>query len=254
VRAPYRPKNPISRFRRRFTTPDRDALRKVEVDLLRRQTRASYIGMVTTAAITAALVWVSFLQWRTAESTAAIERAKARPHFRIRQENQEDELGFLPRRFIVQPDAGVSDATEATAASIMLIHYTSNDLHLAGTCRAYFENFYGWTNDAMSFEINDAANRLMVLSRTPDKVSESFIRIQPLWVLVGISYMDIFSAAGEQKLLLFAGQPMRLGRTDFESNARAGMRLVLLLDNQGKVVLYRVGPTPRVRNVQKHFG
>lgn len=234
----------LARRAQRQRNQSKHDLRRMEIKLLRRQTWASWATVVATILLSSTLATLTYCQWQTAESTAAIERAKARPHFRIRQENQHDELGFLPRRFAVQPDAGVSDATEASATSIMLIHYMSRDLGISGSCRASFVNFYGWTNDAMSFELADAADRIMTLSRTPDRVNESFVRIQPLWVLVDISFTDVFGAPGRQTLYLFAGQPSPVGPAGRQRASFAGMELNLQVDAHGKVVIYRVSTTP----------
>jgi|GEM_PF-5821015 len=232
-------------YRPRYRPPASDReLRRAEVELLHRQVRVSYANVLATVALSVALLTLTFCQWRTAESTAAIERAKARPHFRIRQENQHDELGFLPRRFEVQPDAGVADATEATAISIMSIHYQSRDLRIWGICRAAFVNFYAWTNDSMSFELADGADRIMTLSRTPDQTSEAFIRIQPLWVLVDVSFTDVFGAPGRQSLHLMAGRPAQMTASERRNASTTGMELNLHVDNRGRVGIYRVNTNP----------
>jgi hypothetical protein len=237
-------RRPTRRGRHRTGTE----LRQVEVDLLRLQVRVSFANVLATIALSAALLTLTFCQWRTAESTAVIERAKAQPHFRITQENQHDELGFLPRRFQVQADAGVSDATAASATSFLEIYFVSRVLGIAGRCRASFVNFYGWTNDAMSFELNDAADRLMNFSRTPDRFGEAYIRMRPLWVVVGVSFNDIFGTPQRQDLLLLAGTPRPINRANFQFNSRAGVSLHLQVDGSGNIVVFRVDEEPISRD------
>jgi hypothetical protein len=216
-------------------------LRRTEIGLLRRQSVVAIANVVATVALTATLALVAWLQWRTSESTAAIERAKARPHFSIRQENQADELGFLPRRFAIQPDAGVSDTSEAFVTSVMLIHYRSQSLGLSGICRAAFLNFYGWTNNAVSFEINDAATRLINTSRQPDHFSDSYIRLQPLWLVINVSFNDLFGVPGRQYLMVRAGQLESLSPGAAAENSSAGMTVFLQVDGQGKPVIFGSG-------------
>jgi hypothetical protein len=223
------------------------ALRRIEIDLLRRQTYAAYLNISSAILFSFAIIVLTYRQYLIAESTAAIERAKVRPHFSIRQENEHDELGFLPRRFWVESDAGVADASEAQAMSMMEIRYVSRDLPLLGTCRVAFINFYGWTNDALSFELNEAAARLMALSRQPDRISQSWIRIRPLWMVVNVTFTDIFDLPGEQDLLLAAGRPRSLKPDELAGRARAGITLHLQLEGNGRVVLHPVGPEPVAR-------
>ncbi|MEA2885142.1 MAG: hypothetical protein QOH32_4398, partial [Bradyrhizobium sp.] len=239
-------KAPSSRpaSRRASSTPRDDPLRKVEIALLRRQNHASYANVISTFVLSAALLTLTYCQWQTAESTAAIERAKARPHFRISQTNLHDELGFLPREFRIQGEGGVSDAAEAQATSVMEVRYVSRDLAVFGACRVSFVNFYSWTNDAMSFEMNQAAAKLMELSRRPDRVSPSFIRLRPLWVVVGISFTDIYGENLRQNLLLYAGQSTRLTPAALAERTRADLTLNLLLEPSGRVAVYRIAPTP----------
>jgi len=216
-------------------------LRRTEIDLARRQVRSTYASVLATVFLSSALLTLTFCQWRTAESTAAIERAKARPHFRIQQENQDDELGFLPRRFVVQADAGVSSATRANAKSIMSIQFVSRTQGLSGNCRASFVNFYGWTNDAMSFELNDPADRLMNYSRRPDTISQEYIRLRPLWVLVDVNFTDLFEAPGHQTLRLAAGQSEPLNEFDLQATSQVGLLAHLEADEHGRVVVYTLG-------------
>jgi hypothetical protein len=195
--------------------------------------------VAATIALTAALVFVSYLQWRTSESTAAIERAKARPHFRIHQVNQDDQLGFVPRHFEVEPMAGVLDVSGAYATSIMEIHYTSNELRLNGRCRAEFGNFYGWTNDTLSFELNEAAARLMNYSQRPAPTSESFIRVRPMWVLIRVGYTDIFGERARQDIQLVAGMSRQLDQEQWSANSQVGIDIYVMLEPDGRLAVYR---------------
>lgn len=222
--------------------PERELeLRRIEIDLARRQVRSNNASVLATVLLTTALLTLTFCQWRTAESTAAIERAKARPRFHINQENQDDELGFLPRHFEVRADAGVSNATRANAKSIMSIHFVSRTLRISGSCRVSFVNFYGWTNDAMSFELNYAADKLMDYSRQPDTINEAYIRLQPLWVIVDVNFTDLFDMPDHQQLRLLAGQSEPLSASAQEATSRIGLEAHLQVDAQGRVVVYALG-------------
>jgi len=233
-----------ARAKMRIETASKLELHEAEIRLLRRQTWASWATVLSTLLLSTALLTLTYCQWRTAESTAAIERAKAQPHFRIAQENQPDELGFLPRRFRVEADAGVSDAVHASATSIMEIIYQSRKLSLSGRCLASFPNFYGWTNDAMSFELNDAADRLMNFSRRPDQISESYIRMRPVWVRVSVDYLDIFGEAGRRDILLAQGLPAQLTPANLRRASQPEIELHLGIDPQGNVVLHRIDAGP----------
>jgi hypothetical protein len=235
---------PLKRRKRWRPAPTERELRQIEIGLLQRQVWVSFANAMATIALSVALLTLTYGQWRTAESTAAIERAKARPHFRIVQENQHDELGFLPRRFNVEADGGTSDALHASARSVMSIMFTSRDLNLSGQCLASFVNFYGWTNDALSFEMNGAAVRLMNFSRTPDTISENYIRLAPAWVLIDVDYLDIFGEPGQQQLLLAGGRPTPQSLTRGMLTSQAEIELHLATDPQGQVVLHRVDEGP----------
>lgn len=242
----YRKHGLFRRFQRRASgsMATEKELRQAEVDLLRQQVKLGYANVFAAIVLSIALVTITTLQLLSAESTARIERAKAQPHFRIKQENQHDELGFMPRRFSVEADAGVSDATEARAVSVMRIQFYSLDLGLRGECRAAFPNFYGWTNDAISFELNDAAERLLNFSRTPDLVSESYIRLRPLWVTLEVSFIDLFGSPGQQDLLVSAGTTRRLTAGELESRSRANLALHLQTDERGMVVVHQLPGIP----------
>jgi hypothetical protein len=245
VRQPHRPHDYVSRLaggRPRHKTEAELYLRKEEIRLLRLHARASWATVFSTVFLSVALLTLTYLQWATANSVADIERAKARPHFRIQQENVNDELGFLPRTFSVQADAGVSDATRAEAVSIMAIHYLSRDTLVRGTCRASFVNFYGWTNDAMSFEIKEAAGRLLALSRRPDRESTSYIRLQPLRVMVDVDFLDIQQLPTRQQLMLAGGRSRPANEDELEQAAHPEARLHLQLEPGGKVTVFQINP------------
>jgi len=115
---------PVPRFSRR--APPRAGLpqNQPELALLERQAKAAESNVKATVALTGALLLVAFCQWQTNESTAAIERAKAIPRFRVDQTADANvDNGFLPKSLSVIATSGVSTATEATVRPIFLIHY-----------------------------------------------------------------------------------------------------------------------------------
>lgn len=234
----------LTRRARRQRKESEQDLRKTEIRLLRRQTWASWATVVSTLLLSSTLATLTYCQWRTAESTAAIERAKARPHFRITQVDQQNSSGFLPRRFTVQADAGVSDSVEATANSIMFIHFSSRELRVRGTCRARFSNMYGWSNDALSFELTEPALAFLRLSQQWRRPVESAISVQPMWVIVGVTYIDIFEATGQQHLQIMAGRTVPLNREGVAGTSHAGIDLNVQTDHQGRLVIYRMNTEP----------
>lgn len=219
----YRLKTLITRARNaQYGHRDGLDLHKTEVRLLRLQTWANWATVLSTVLLSLALLTLTYFQWRTADSTAAIERAKSRPHFRIEQENTGGP-GFVPGRFAVVPEAGISDATQANATLIMDLHYNSRALGLAGTCRASSPDFYRWSGDAMTFDLDGPSGDFIVESH--HIFADSFVVVQPLWLLVDISYVDIFGVQGRQNLMLFGGRPLTISEADFRANARSDMTL-----------------------------
>jgi hypothetical protein len=212
-----------------------------EIELLRRQTLASYANVVSVFIVSVVLLLLTYWQWRTAESTARIERAKAQPHFRVQQQNERDELGILTRKFTLQADSGVADATNVEATSIMVISYASYDLRLWGSCRASFVDFYETSIDPFSFEVGKPADRFMLLSRQPDRVSPSFIRLRPSGVSVRVSFTDIFGDEASQEIVLANGHSRTLKADNRKIRDNADLALSLQLRGDGSVAASRIG-------------
>jgi hypothetical protein len=247
-----------NRYRSYRLVTRRDAaeheLRRTEVELLRRQVSLGYWNVVGAVTLSFALVTITLLQWRTAESTASIERAKAQPHFRVRQENQHDELGFMPRRFSIEADTGISDATEARSVSVMKVNAVSQELGVRWNCEASFPNFYGWTNDALSFELNAPAARFLDFSRKPDQKNEAYLRLQPVRVLLTVSFTDIFGVPRQQDLMLSGGTPRRLNAGDMEEKSRTGASFSILTNAKGSLVVYVLPGTPLSHDCRAALG
>lgn len=208
-------------------------------DLQERQVRATERGAIATAALSAALVALTFLQWHTSESTARIERAKAQPHFKVVQTPQNGLSGFIAKDFQIEAIAGVADASESTASEIFLIHFWSKQLNLRGICRASSRTFFAYGDDLMSYSISDEAHKLIGLSSEPSNSDDGYT-IQPLSTMFDVSFTDIFEDYKHRYLYLIGGRSTQLGLADFSANGWTNMDLSFQLDNKGLLNIFRV--------------
>jgi hypothetical protein len=214
-------------------------------ELRRRQVRATQLSALATVLLSAALVLLSYLQWNTSESTARIERAKAQPHFRVRQTPYEGLSGFLPAEFAIDAVAGVADASESSASEIFLIHYSSKQLGLHGMCRASSTTFYGDADDMMSYAISDGTQKLIQLSSASQGEDERFT-IQPMQTMIDTSFTDIFGEPQRRYLLLMGGRSSQVPLREFSSWGWTNMALNYQLES-GELIIFRVndGPIPQ---------
>jgi hypothetical protein len=191
-------------------------------------------------------VLLSFLQWNTSESTARIERAKAQPHFRVRQTPYEGLSGFLPSEFKIDAVAGVADASESVASEIFLIHYFSKQLRLRGMCRASSTTFYGYADDTMSYSIADGTQKLVDLSKMSQRRDDSFT-IQPMQTMIDTSFTDIFGQPQHRYLFLMGGRSSQIPLEEFSAEGWTNMALNYQLLDSGKLTIFRVndGPIPQ---------
>lgn len=211
-----------------------------------RQVRAAERNTYATAALSAALVLLSFLQWHTSESTARIQRAEAQPHFRINQSSRGGLNGFLPESFSVKAISGVADESESISSEIFLIRYWSEQLHINGMCRASSRTFYGYTGDMTSYAISEEAEKLLELS-TKDEPSSDGYTIQPMWTMVDVSFTDIFGQPQHRFLWLIGGHSSQIPLSQFAGEGWTNMDLYFHLDKSGILKIFRVndGPIPQ---------
>ena len=193
--------------------------------------------------LSAALVLLSFLQWNTSESTARIERAKAQPHFRVRQTPYEGLSGFLPAEFKIDAVAGVADASESISSEIFLIHYSSKQLGLQGMCRASSTTVYGYADDMMSYSIAEGTQKLVDLSKASQPKNDHFT-IQPMQTMIDTSFTDIFGEPQHRYLLLMGGRSSQVSLREFSSWGWTNVALNYQLRDSGELVIFRVNDGP----------
>ena len=222
------------RIRRRHSPASTDR------DLLLRQVRASEKSLWITAALTAALVALTFCQWKANESIAQLEEARSRPVFSVTQSRYKELEGFLPNSFRVTAVAGVQTITESIASEIFLIRFYPNDAGDVGLCRASSKHFFIYDNDTLSYSLSNEAIGLIVAGKKYSDPSKYGFSIQPISTAIRIHFVDIFGFGREQNLLLQGGTAVQLDPINFKADTWTDLDLSLDFSNDEDLLLFRI--------------
>lgn len=184
---------------------------------LTNQSRMAIVSLVLTATTTLALIYIAYLQYKTADSQVRLEYAKVAPIFFVRTsffstKRSVSVINEFPRSVEVKITRGDAKLSSISMAEDMRVTVStgSGALNNAYTCIVRSEDYFMIRGDNSGADAQDTYTKVAShpIFSYPDK-GTIFI-ISPIKTWVKLEYIDIF---GNVRPVVFSGNASKLDQT-----------------------------------------